>query len=82
MPRLLSGRYARRLALAFAIIGIGGAVLTAVLVNTAFQARFTDYLAKNRSDPEAVLLPPYRDRSLSLGRRGPVDVLEAEGVDV
>ena len=48
MPSLLSGRYARRLALAFAIIGIGGAVLTAVLVNTAFQARFTDYLASQQ----------------------------------
>jgi two-component system sensor histidine kinase BaeS len=37
-------RFTRRLVLAFATIGIGAAVLTAVLVNTAFQARFTDYL--------------------------------------
>ena len=46
MPtRMRSGRFTRRLALAFAVIGLGAAVLTAVLVNTAFQARFTDYLA-------------------------------------
>ncbi|EGX57719.1 putative sensory transduction histidine kinase [Streptomyces zinciresistens K42] len=41
---LLRGRFARRLALAFAALGIGTAVLTAVLVNTAFNARFEDYL--------------------------------------
>lgn len=41
---LLRGRFARRLALAFAALGIGTAVLTAVLVNTAFNARFQDYL--------------------------------------
>lgn len=44
MTNRLRGRFTRRLVLAFATIGIGAAVLTAVLVNTAFQARFTDYL--------------------------------------
>lgn len=44
MRNLLRGRFARRLALAFAALGIGTAVLTAVLVNTAFNARFEDYL--------------------------------------
>ncbi|CRK55279.1 sensor histidine kinase [Alloactinosynnema sp. L-07] len=45
MPRPRPGRFTRRLAVAFAVIGVGAATLTAVLVNTAFQARFTDYLA-------------------------------------
>ncbi|MDT9692979.1 hypothetical protein Q5762_32590 [Streptomyces sp. P9(2023)] len=45
MRELLRGRFARRLALAFAALGIGTAALTAVLVNTAFGDRFDDYLA-------------------------------------
>jgi len=48
MRSLFSGRYTRRLAAAFAVIGIGGAMLTAVLVNTAFQARFTDFLTSQQ----------------------------------
>jgi len=48
MPRLLAGRFTRRLIVAFAIVGVSAAVLTAVLVNTAFQARFTDYLASQQ----------------------------------
>lgn len=44
MGKLLRGRFARHLALAFALLGIGTAVLTAVLVNVAFTVRFRDYL--------------------------------------
>ncbi|MEU2433676.1 ATP-binding protein [Streptomyces sp. NPDC007861] len=45
---LLRGRFARRLALAFAALGIGTAALTAVLVNTAFTNRFEDYLSEQQ----------------------------------
>lgn len=48
MRELLHGRFARRLALAFAALGICTAALTAVLVNTAFSARFQDYLGKQQ----------------------------------
>ena len=49
MRNLLPGRFARRLALAFAALGIGSALLTAVLVNTAFTGRFHDYLGEQQS---------------------------------
>ncbi|MCA2307160.1 two-component sensor histidine kinase, partial [Mycobacterium intracellulare] len=45
---MLPGRFARRLALAFAALGAGSALLTAVLVNTAFAGRFQDYLDKQQ----------------------------------
>ncbi|MGW5440703.1 MULTISPECIES: ATP-binding protein [Nocardia] len=45
MREFLRGRFARRLALAFATLGAGAALLTAVLVNLAFGARFDDYRA-------------------------------------
>ncbi|MGP3921055.1 sensor histidine kinase [Nonomuraea sp. 10N515B] len=45
MRDLLRGPFARRLALAFAALGLGAAALTALLVNAAFGARFDDYLA-------------------------------------
>lgn len=48
MRELLRGRFARRLALAFAALGIGTAVLTAVLVNTAFTDRFENYLSEQQ----------------------------------
>jgi signal transduction histidine kinase len=48
MPSVLRGRFARRLALAFAGLGLGAAALTAGLVNTAFDARFHDYLARQQ----------------------------------
>ncbi|MFF3875178.1 sensor histidine kinase [Streptomyces sp. NPDC001978] len=48
MRELLRGRFARRLALAFAALGIGTAALTAVLVNTAFTNRFEDYLSEQQ----------------------------------
>ncbi|GAA3246013.1 sensor histidine kinase [Streptomyces labedae] len=48
MRELLRGRFARRLALAFAFLGIGAAALTAVLVNAAFGDRFDTYLAKQQ----------------------------------
>lgn len=43
MGELLRGRFARRLALAFAALGAGAALLTAVLVNLAFGSRFDEY---------------------------------------
>ncbi|MGI5139324.1 MULTISPECIES: HAMP domain-containing sensor histidine kinase [unclassified Streptomyces] len=48
LRELLRGRFARRLALAFAALGIGTAVLTAVLVNTAFTDRFENYLSEQQ----------------------------------
>ncbi|WP_072690802.1 HAMP domain-containing protein, partial [Rhodococcus marinonascens] len=56
MRELLHGRFARRLALAFAALGIGTAVLTAVLVNTAFTARFEDYLGEQQSTSQQRLV--------------------------
>jgi signal transduction histidine kinase len=44
MARPVRGRFARRLALWFALLGLGTAALTAVLVNVAFTVRFRDYL--------------------------------------
>ncbi|MGW3353190.1 sensor histidine kinase [Nonomuraea rubra] len=55
MRELLRGRFARRLALAFAALGIGAAVLTALLVNAAFGARFDDYLAQQQHAREQQL---------------------------
>lgn len=48
MRKLLPGRFARRLALAFAALGVGTALLTAVLVNAAFTGRFQDYLGEQQ----------------------------------
>ena len=56
MGELLRGRFARRLALAFAALGIGTAMLTAVLVNIAFNARFHDYLAEQQNSRQAQLV--------------------------
>ena len=39
----------RRLGLGFAAIGIGTALLTALVVNLAFSSRFDSYLAQQRS---------------------------------
>ncbi|MFL4901729.1 ATP-binding protein [Streptomyces sp. MMS24-I2-30] len=56
MRELLRGRFARRLALAFAFLGIGAAALTAVLVNAAFGDRFDTYLAKQQQVREQQLV--------------------------
>ncbi|MDQ1719448.1 MAG: two-component system, OmpR family, sensor histidine kinase BaeS [Pseudonocardiales bacterium] len=56
MRELLRGRFARRLALAFAALGIGTAMLTAVLVNIAFNARFHDYLAEQQNSRQGQLV--------------------------
>lgn len=48
--------FARRLALGFALVALGGAVLTAVLVNLAFSSRFDAYLAEQRELREDALL--------------------------
>jgi signal transduction histidine kinase len=56
MRELLRGRFARRLALAFAALGIGTAMLTAFLVNIAFNARFHDYLAEQQNSRQGQLV--------------------------
>ncbi|MET9834046.1 ATP-binding protein [Streptomyces sp. NPDC006385] len=56
MRDLLRGRFARRLALAFAALGIGAALLTALLVNTAFNARFDDYLGAQQRTQQQQLV--------------------------
>ncbi|MFL6056688.1 MAG: ATP-binding protein [Actinoallomurus sp.] len=61
MSSLLRGRFARRLALAFALLGLGAAVLTAVLVNTAFDARFHDYLAGQQQVRQQQLVALFAD---------------------
>ena len=49
-------RFARRLAAGFALVGLAGAVLTAVLVNLAFSSRFDAYLAEQRTIREDALI--------------------------
>ncbi|MFF4567293.1 sensor histidine kinase [Streptomyces sp. NPDC001435] len=61
MRELQRGRFARRLALAFAALGIGTAVLTAVLVNTAFGNRFDNYLADQRRVRQQQLVALFAD---------------------
>lgn len=56
MRSLLPGRFARRLALAFAALGAGSALLTAVLVNTAFTGRFQDYLDEQQNAQQEQLV--------------------------
>lgn len=57
-------RFAQRLAAGFALVGLAGAVLTAVLVNVAFSTRFDAYLEDQRTLREdalvAVLAGAYR----------------------
>jgi two-component system, OmpR family, sensor histidine kinase BaeS len=48
--------FALRLAVAFAVVGIGAATLTAVLVNAAFDDRFTGYLDARQSQRVDVLV--------------------------
>ncbi len=48
--------FALRLALSFAAVGVGAAVLTAVLVNVAFDRRFDDYVADQRRQSEQQLV--------------------------
>ncbi|MEU0042886.1 sensor histidine kinase [Streptomyces werraensis] len=61
MRELLRGRFARRLALAFAALGIGTAALTAVLVNTAFNDRFENYLADQQHTRQQQLVALFAD---------------------
>ncbi|WP_280909262.1 ATP-binding protein [Streptomyces sp. SAI-090] len=61
LRELLRGRFARRLALAFAALGIGTAALTAVLVNTAFSDRFDDYLADQQQVRQQQLVTLFAD---------------------
>lgn len=49
-------RFARRLAAGFALVGLAGAVLTAVLVNLAFSSRFDAYLAEQRTIREDAVI--------------------------
>jgi signal transduction histidine kinase len=52
MPR----SFAVRLALSFAAVGVGAAVLTAVLVNVAFDRRFDDYVSEQRRQGQEQLV--------------------------
>lgn len=61
MGNLLRGRFARRLTLAFAILGIGTAVVTTLLVSAAFESRFTDYLAQQQHVRERQLVALFTD---------------------
>ncbi len=47
--------FALRLAVSFAAVGVGAAVLTAVLVNVAFDRRFDDYVGDQRRQSEQQL---------------------------
>ncbi|MFG1708651.1 ATP-binding protein [Nonomuraea sp. M3C6] len=68
MRELLRTRFAYRLALAFAILGVGAAVLTTILVNVAFSARFDDYLADQQSVRERQLVAAFTDSYTHQGR--------------
>lgn len=59
MPSLLPGRFVRRLALAFAALGAGSALLTATLVNAAFAGRFHDYLDKQQRAQQEQLVAMF-----------------------
>jgi two-component system sensor histidine kinase BaeS len=92
MRSLLPGRFARRLALAFAALGAGSALLTAVLVNTAFTGRFQDYLDEQQHAQQEQLVElfaaDYRRNGawnpMSLNRLAPTVIMtgsEAELLD-
>lgn len=61
MGDLMGGRFARRLTLAFAILGVGTALVTALLVNAAFESRFTGYLAEQQQVREQQLTALFAD---------------------
>ena len=65
--------FALRLAAAFAGVGIGAAALTAILVNAAFDARFTDYLNQQRLGRQQQVLAGLQD---SYARMGGWDVAD------
>lgn len=71
MRELLRGRFAHRLALAFATLGLGTALLTTVLVNAAFSARFDDYLADQQRVRERQLVAAFTDSYTRQGRWQP-----------
>ncbi len=52
----MSRSLALRLALSFAAVGVGAAVLTAVLVNVAFDRRFDDYVSDQRRQSQEQLV--------------------------
>lgn len=92
MASLLPGRFARRLALAFAVLGAGAALLTAVLVNTAFGGRFQEYLQQQQHSQQEQLVSlfatTYRHdgdwNEVSLNRLAPSVIMtgsEAELLD-
>ena len=71
MPRTLWGR----LSAAFAVIGLGSALLTAVLVNVAFGDRFESYLDQQRTAREQQLATAFT------ATYEPVDRWEPERLD-
>ncbi|KPN45981.1 hypothetical protein [Mycobacterium intracellulare] len=80
---MLPGRFDRRLALAFATLGAGSALLTAVLVNTAFAGGLQDYLDKQQHAQQEQLVTLFaadyhRDgawNSTSLNRLAPTVIM-------
>lgn len=56
MRELLVGRFARRLVVGFAVVALGAAALTAVLVNVAFRSRFQAYVGEQRTAREQALV--------------------------
>ena len=71
MPRTIWGR----LSAAFAVIGLGSALLTAILVNTAFGDRFDSYLDQQREAREQQLATAFT------AAYDPVDRWELERLD-
>ena len=56
MGELLGSKFARRLAASLVAVGVGGALLTASVVNVAFGSRFSSYVHDQQSQRNRVLV--------------------------
>jgi signal transduction histidine kinase len=63
-----------RLALSFATVGVGAAVLTAVLVNVAFDRRFDDYVSEQRLQSQEQLVSALESSYRQGDRWEPADL--------
>jgi len=70
--------FAVRLAAAFAGVGIAAAAITAILVNLAFDDRFTDYLQDQRHVRQEQIVAALAE---SYGRMGGWDPVDLEGLE-
>src|SRR3990172_707553 len=70
--------FAVRLAAAFAGVGIAAAAITAILVNLAFDERFTDYLQDQRHVRQEQIVAALAE---SYGRMGGWDPVDLEGLE-